>query len=369
MTDSRTTMSETVERTSTTPSMRLSRLLQPAFLIALALLVANDWLFKPLFHNALTGKLSDFAGLFAFAYFWSIVAGRKTTAIHALIGIAFAIWKSPLSQPAIDAWNALGLMQIARVVDASDLWALAILPLSWRLTTTSNRALAVAYSEPIAESRTAWGAKFAVAGIALVAFTATSKKYDSMAIEADYVSAHDAKRIGEIAERDGDDAISAYDDDLTVRLDIDDCEEARALFTAHAQDGRTVLRLRTAAGKCSDDAIARDAVLAALDPIMSEHFGAQRVKAGMGALGEPVAMTTPARYCPVEADRASRKSKRTHDGDATYPPKKRARSAPSETLPSNAPPSDASPPEAAQPLTVPAASPETPSPSATRNSN
>ncbi len=112
-------------------SVRLSRLLHPAFLIALALLIANDWLLKPLFHNAITGKLSDFAGVFAFAYFWSVVAGRRHAAIHVLVGIVFAIWKSPLSQPAIDAWNALGIMNIARVVDAGDLLALAILPLSW----------------------------------------------------------------------------------------------------------------------------------------------------------------------------------------------------------------------------------------------
>jgi hypothetical protein len=369
MNDSRNTMTGAFEHVPTTMAMRLSRLLHPAFLIALALLIANDWLFKPLFHNAFTGKLSDFAGLFAFAYFWSIVAGRNTTAIHALIGIAFAIWKSPLSQPAIDAWNALGAMQIARVVDASDVWALAILPLSWRVVMASSGTPLVAYTESNMESRAARVAKFAIAGIALVAFTATSKKLDSMAIEADYVSMHDAKRIGGIAERDDDDALSAYDNRLTVRLDLADCEEVRAFLTAHAHGGKTVLRLRTAAGSCFDDALAREAVLSALDPIMAKTLAAQRVKAGMGALGEPVAMTTPARSCPVEADRASRKVKRANDGDDTYPPKKRARNVPSDAAPSDAPPSDASPPPSAEPLTAPTASPETPSPSAARNSN
>ena len=56
---------------------RLDALLRPAFLAALGLLVLNDGLLKPLFHNALTGKLSDFAGVFAFAYACTVVAGRR----------------------------------------------------------------------------------------------------------------------------------------------------------------------------------------------------------------------------------------------------------------------------------------------------
>ena len=43
----------------------MTRLLHPAFLIALGLLIANDWLFKPMFHNALTGNYRIFAGVFA----------------------------------------------------------------------------------------------------------------------------------------------------------------------------------------------------------------------------------------------------------------------------------------------------------------
>ncbi len=43
----------------------------PVFLLSVLLLLLNDWLLKPLFHNDLTGKLSDLAGLFAFPFFLS----------------------------------------------------------------------------------------------------------------------------------------------------------------------------------------------------------------------------------------------------------------------------------------------------------
>jgi hypothetical protein len=37
---------------------RLEELPSPAFIASLALLVLNDFVLKPVFHNALTGKLS-----------------------------------------------------------------------------------------------------------------------------------------------------------------------------------------------------------------------------------------------------------------------------------------------------------------------
>ena len=47
------------------------------FLVAPGLLAANDWLRKPLLHNTLTGKLSDFAGLLAFTIFCNAVFPRQ----------------------------------------------------------------------------------------------------------------------------------------------------------------------------------------------------------------------------------------------------------------------------------------------------
>jgi hypothetical protein len=103
-------------------------LVSPAFLAALGLLLANDFIFKPLFHNWFTGKLSDFAGLFAFFVFWSAFFPRRNRIIGLMVAVGFVFWKSAWSQPLIDYWNSLALYHIGRVVDATDLIALAILP-------------------------------------------------------------------------------------------------------------------------------------------------------------------------------------------------------------------------------------------------
>lgn len=56
-----------------TTNLPLKKLGNPVFLIALFILILNDWVLKHTFNNTLTGKLSDFAGLFAFAFFLGIL--------------------------------------------------------------------------------------------------------------------------------------------------------------------------------------------------------------------------------------------------------------------------------------------------------
>ncbi|RDZ26610.1 hypothetical protein DX914_16645 [Lysobacter silvisoli] len=136
------------------------------FLLALGLLMLNDAVLKAAWHNAFTGKLSDFAGVFAFAWFWSVVIGRARLAIHVAVAVAFVWWKSPWSSAAIEVWNALPWFDVARVVDYGDLWALVVLPVSLHLLRRS--------SEPVAQGAAAWPA-LSVAAISLIAFTATSK--------------------------------------------------------------------------------------------------------------------------------------------------------------------------------------------------
>ncbi len=54
---------------------RFDALLAPPVLASLALLLANDLVLKPAYHNAATGKLSDVAGLFVFVLvFWLTVS-------------------------------------------------------------------------------------------------------------------------------------------------------------------------------------------------------------------------------------------------------------------------------------------------------
>ncbi len=104
----------------------------PGFVIALALLLLNDHLLKWLFPGLLSGKLSDFAGLFMVGLL--VVSLRRVPALFAMVAVAvlFVWWKSPFSGAAIEAWNGLGLWSITRVVDYSDLLALLSLPAAYR---------------------------------------------------------------------------------------------------------------------------------------------------------------------------------------------------------------------------------------------
>ncbi|TFF40938.1 hypothetical protein [Mucilaginibacter psychrotolerans] len=109
----------------------------PFFVTAVLVLMINDWYCKPNFHNVLTGKLSDFAGLFAFAYFLGALWPRRVLLVHTATLVLFMVWKSPLAQPFIDSLNGAGV-PIDRVVDYSDYVALLVLPLSYYLFNASG---------------------------------------------------------------------------------------------------------------------------------------------------------------------------------------------------------------------------------------
>jgi hypothetical protein len=143
---------------------RLESLASPVLIAAVAVLVVNDWVLKPAFHNALTGKLSDVAGVAAFALFWAALFPRHRLHAFVATAVGFALWKSPASQPAIDAWNGMGWGTIGRVVDWTDLLALAVLPIVYRY---DPRPLA------IARLRRVLGPAVAVACV--LAFGATSQ--------------------------------------------------------------------------------------------------------------------------------------------------------------------------------------------------
>ena len=141
----------------------LDLLVSPLLLGSLALLLANDFLLKPALHNAFTGKLSDFAGLTAFALCGcAVFPGRRRLVVGA-VALAWVGWKSPLADPLIAAWNALGPWQVQRVADPTDLLALLVLP------------LVQAYAPPPARRpRLRRALAPLVAGACLFAFAATS---------------------------------------------------------------------------------------------------------------------------------------------------------------------------------------------------
>lgn len=112
-------------------------LLHPLFLFSVLLLAVNDLYFKHTFHNLLTGKLSDFAGLFAcFVFLISLFPSGRNILLIALV-IAFVWWKSPLSESFILFMNTQLNIPVHRVVDYSDYIALIILPLAFYIKPTS----------------------------------------------------------------------------------------------------------------------------------------------------------------------------------------------------------------------------------------
>lgn len=123
---------------SNPPSASLDPLLALAPAAALTLLLLNDFVLKAHLGGPLTGKLSDFAGLFLFTAFWAaLLPGRRRT-VGAAVALAWIAWKSPLAAPAIEAWNRLTGLTLARVADPTDLVALLVVPLALRPRRTAT---------------------------------------------------------------------------------------------------------------------------------------------------------------------------------------------------------------------------------------
>lgn len=106
-------------------------LLHPAFLSSLLILLLNDFYLKYAFHNELTGKLSDFAGLFVFAVFLFAFFPDYKKSIIVCCALFFCWWKSPLSSPFIQFANDRLSVPLHRTIDYTDIFALLILPLTF----------------------------------------------------------------------------------------------------------------------------------------------------------------------------------------------------------------------------------------------
>jgi len=108
---------------------RLKNLISPLFLFCLLLLIFNDFYLKATFHNILTGKLSDFCGLFIFPIFWSAIFPRHKLSVFIITGVMFIYWKSEYATGLIDLINTF--TNIQRTVDPTDLIALPVLFGAW----------------------------------------------------------------------------------------------------------------------------------------------------------------------------------------------------------------------------------------------
>ncbi len=103
------------------------------FITGLLVLALNDHYLKQHYHNWLTGKLSDFAGLLIFPMFLQFVFPRLSGWSVILTGLLFIFWKLPISSGFIHFYNTFTLIPISRTLDYSDYIALAVLPLTWYL--------------------------------------------------------------------------------------------------------------------------------------------------------------------------------------------------------------------------------------------
>lgn len=70
----------------------------PIFIISLTLLLLNDFWWKQTFHNFLTGKISDFAGLVVFPLFFTAFLPQFKKSIFLATALLFIFWKSEISE-------------------------------------------------------------------------------------------------------------------------------------------------------------------------------------------------------------------------------------------------------------------------------
>ncbi len=135
----------------------LSCLRNPVTLFSITLLLVNDHVFKIVAPSWLTGKLSDFAGLFFFPFVLAALLGLALDRLHLparctgvlAFGIT-AIWFTfiklapPANASTIQVLDYILGTPVQIVLDPSDLIALPILIPAWRLwlsamDTHSNR--------------------------------------------------------------------------------------------------------------------------------------------------------------------------------------------------------------------------------------
>jgi len=108
-----------------------SILLNIPFIIGLVILILNDFFLKQYYSNLLTGKLSDFTGLFIFPMLLTYLLPTKKKIIYIFTFIGFVLWKLPIADLFINYWNKFSVFNINRVIDYTDYFALIVLPLSY----------------------------------------------------------------------------------------------------------------------------------------------------------------------------------------------------------------------------------------------
>lgn len=215
----------------------LNILLSPGFLIGLGVLLLNDFVLKQQFHGGLTGKLSDFAGLFIFPLICAALFPARKSHIYILTALSFVFWKSAYSQPFIEFWNNLFFFSIERTVDYSDLLSLLALPFSY------------AYGRVPSGDSSPHSAIYFVAIISIFAFTATSyskktaydNEYQFQISKTDLI-----KRLRHLPLHD---VGLNFGDSDTFEITFESCT-GRATVTLRENDGQSFIALKEIDYRC-----------------------------------------------------------------------------------------------------------------------
>lgn len=112
-------------------------IVNPVFVGCLTLLFMNDHLFKTAYHNGLTGKVSDMAGIVLFPMLLAYLFPKLRENAVFVAGLFFVFWKSPFSGNLIRLYNLVSPVSIHRLVDYTDLWVLLLLPVPYFLIRNS----------------------------------------------------------------------------------------------------------------------------------------------------------------------------------------------------------------------------------------
>ena len=145
-----------------TLNSRPELLASPWLVLSVLVLLVNDWVLKPAFHNGLTGKISDFAGLLALTLVACAVSQRLRWWSASFIAALFVYWKSPYSQPLVSYLSQVLPLGIGRTPDYTDLLAL---PVVW---------IAAFYAPRLSVPTASAWTKACIAGFCTVTLTATS---------------------------------------------------------------------------------------------------------------------------------------------------------------------------------------------------
>lgn len=184
-------------------------LLSPLFLLALILLLLNDFVLKSQFHNFMTGKISDFAGLFVFSLFFIAFLPKRKSIILISIAVLFSFWKSSFSESLINYWNSFEFLTVWRVVDYTDLFALLVLPIAYFYSNYCCKKYEIKL--PLKEFATSF-----VIVVSLFAFIATSEADErSISIGQNYVFRLSKPRFEEILRQNN------KIKDLSIKLETD----------------------------------------------------------------------------------------------------------------------------------------------------